>query len=257
MSSSLRITKRDKLILEHIASFRITTYEVLHGEFFEDKQLAAVKSTMRRLTGNEAGLVSVHKLPGQRKKYLRLTPKGGKLIGCEVTDKPFSLNTVMASYATLYFIAHEPMNIRRAKCGSDFLANFMDTMNYRLPRVDFYISQNSSNSADEPEISTGFVLCDFNSKIRRIVDRAVKHARNFIKREWFRDVMKGGRFEITILTGTEAKLKELELSLQQEVLRQLRKDVLAKGLNVNGVSPIKMKVVHIPGLADLRPFRRN
>ena len=109
------MTKRDKLILEHIANFRITTYEILHGQFFEDKKLAAVKSTMRRLTDNEAGLVTIHKIPGQRKKYLRLTPKGGRLIGVEANEKPFSLNTVMASYATLYFVCTEPENIRRAK----------------------------------------------------------------------------------------------------------------------------------------------
>jgi len=255
MNQPLRITKRDKLILEHIALFRVTTYEILHGEFFEDKKLAAVKSTMRRLTNREAGLVSLHKFPGQRQKFMRLTPKGGRAIGVETHDKPFSLNTLRASYAMLYFICHEPESIQRAKCEFDFLANFMDTANYRLPRIDFYISQDSTVSKDEPEVSTGFVLCDFNSKIRRIVDRAVKHSRNFIRRGWFQDVMKAGRFEITILTGTESKQQELEMSLQREVIRQLHRDISAKGLSANAIPPIKMKVAYVPGLANLRPLK--
>ena len=133
MNHPLRITKRDKLILEHIALFRVTTYEILHGEFFEDKKLAAVKSTMRRLTNREAGLVSLHKFPGQRQKFMRLTPKGGRAIGVETHDKPFSLNTLRASYAMLYFICHEPESIQRAKCEFDFLANFMDCLLYTSP----------------------------------------------------------------------------------------------------------------------------
>ena len=42
-----QVTKRDRLILRHIADFTMTTFDALHVLFYETQKKDAVKSTLR------------------------------------------------------------------------------------------------------------------------------------------------------------------------------------------------------------------
>jgi hypothetical protein len=47
----IKLSDRDRKILQHVKQYRITTFDVLHRLFFADKKPDAVVSTLRRLCG--------------------------------------------------------------------------------------------------------------------------------------------------------------------------------------------------------------
>jgi len=97
--STMNLKKRDKLILKHIYEYNITLVEIVHQLFFENLKIGAAESTLRRLR-EKHGLITREKLYGGRKKYFRLTPKGGEIIGKEVGGEEFKTRGLFARSAT-------------------------------------------------------------------------------------------------------------------------------------------------------------
>lgn len=257
METQLRVTKRDRLILEHIGRFNLTTSDILHGSFFENNKLDAVKSNLRRLGPKRHNLIAAGRFPNSRRRYYCLTKDGAALIGKPFSDKDFGWRKIADSYAWLYFICQQPEKVTRSKCHPRELTKFYSGDKFKLPRIDFYIAESRLKDAENPCVSLGFTFIDLDSKLRRIVDRCVNHLRNFIQRGWFADVMKAGRFELTVLTGTESKKRDIELVLDAKIRQKLRGDILKFGL----YSPIRPSMttaaVVIPGLNELTPPRRK
>ena len=255
MAKKLRLTTRDRLILEHIHQFNLSTPRILKGEYFEDKKMAAVDSTTRRL--RKHGLITSHQIDGSRRVYYRLTPEGGRTINQDVKPDVFGCFKFFRSYAMLHFICLRSPSVERVKCSPTMLSRLIVDNGMQFPRIDFYMAENKHQRDNSLTTSLGMAIADMRSKHRRLVQRCVKHSRNFIQRGWFVDVMKAGRFEITVLTGSESKKKDLELSVPRELRRQLRRDILKHGLESPIRFPIKFKVEVIPELDEIVPFRKK
>ena len=254
---TMKLKKRDLLILQHIYEFNITMIDIVHQLYFENLKIGAAESTLRRLR-EKHGLLSRGKLYGDTKKYFRLTPAGGEMIGKQVEDKEFGSGKVAASYANLHFLCVQPKGISRTKCDPKKNPNLFPCSINPPSRIDFYISENRLENADKPSVSLGAIFPDLNSRIQRINDRCVNQARRFIKLGWFAGAMKAGRFEMTVLTGTEAKKNAIEANLNRQLRMKLRADVLKHGLDSPVRFPIRTDVVVIPGLNTLIPqTKRN
>lgn len=253
---TMKLTKRDRLILQHIYEFNITMVDIVHQLYFENLKIGAAESTLRRLR-EKHGLLSRDQLYGDTKKYFRLTPAGGEMIGKQVEEKEFGGDKVAASYANLHFLCIQPKGIVRTKCDPKQHPKLFPSSINPPSRIDFYISENKLESPETPSVSLGAIFPDLNSKVRRINDRCVNQARKFIQRGWFAGAMKAGRFEMTVLTGTESKKKAIEANLNRQLRMKLRADVLKHGLSSPVRFPIRTDVVVIPGLNTLIPQTRK
>ena len=250
--STINLKKRDELILKHIYEYNITMIEIVHQLFFENLKIGAAESTLRRLR-EKHGLITREKLYGGRKKYFRLTPKGGGIIGKEVDGQEFKTGKVASSFANLHFLCIQSKGIVRTKCNPKHHPKLFPSATNPPARIDFYISENKLENPDSPSVSLGAIVPDLNSKTRRIIDRCVNHSRNFMERGWFAGAMKAGRFEITVLTGTYGKKKAIQANLNRELRRKLRSAVLRNGLDSPIRFPIRTDVIVIPGLNLLIP----
>ncbi len=257
MNSKLNfLTKRDRMILSHIAEFNLTTIDIVKPLFFENLERAAAVSTLRRLR-EKYGLVEADKFHGQRKKYFRLTRAGAKVIGKILDKEELGDEKAAASFARLQFLCINPQGIVRTLCKTSEHPDMFKSPNKKAPKVDFYIAENKLDNPDSPSIFLGAIIVDFNSHPKRIVSRCVKHSQNFIRRGLFAEIMKAGRFEITVLTGTKLKKDALDLILNRELRRLLRIDVLKHGLHAHDRFPVVAKTVVIPGINMLVPQARN
>lgn len=225
--------------------------------FFAGKKMAAVDSMQRRLDSRGAGYIYSRKIPNSRTLYFRLTEKGANYLGTKVDTQPICETRLFALMGRLCFIHRPPAGCDRSLCTNVTLGKFiackdLEEGKIRPPRVDFYIAQNSLGVGDKSEIVLGAILPDLNSNVRRVVDRLVRHSRNFIARDQFIPLMRAGRFEWTILTGHEAKRDELLLGANRMINRRLASQYFKKGLGFDDVPPIRVKVEVIPELANLR-----
>lgn len=255
MAKNIRLTARDRIILEHIHHFDLSTPNILKEEFFENRKMAAVDSTTRRL--REHGLISSHKVPGGRKVYYRLTPDGGSRIGVEVKEVGSSFYSLGRSYGLLHFICRRPPNVTRVKCSRIMFDRLLASRDQRFPRIDLYMAECKQLETEITTTCLGLAVVDLNSLNKRLVDRCVTHSRKFIQRGWFAEVMKAGRFEITVLTGDESKKNDLLLSVPIALRRKLQGDIIRNGLNSPDGFPIGFNVEVIPELDEVVPFRRK
>jgi hypothetical protein len=252
------LTPRDKLILSHIAVYEMSTFEAIHQLFFENRKVDAVKSTLRRLGEKKLDLLKSEPILGTRKVYYRLTPKGAKQIGLKnVRCGRLGDSKLPQCYAMLWFTRFDDPSANRTPCRPREFTELFSFGDYRLPKVDFYIAEEKQLGEKGPEILFGFTITDFNSDIRRIVGRAKKHLRGFLQRGWFDQLIAAQRFELAILTLSEEKKRSIDLMLNRELRRVLKRELLKFPANENGSFPIKTRVVVIPGLKDLIPGHRK
>lgn len=257
MKNKRNFTVRDRLYFEHLKMFEISTRKIMKSVFFAGKKIAAVDSMQRRLDSRGAGLIYSRKIPNSRTLYFRLTEKGANYLGVKVDTQPICETRLFSLMGRLYFINRPPVDCDRSLCTNVTLGKFikckdLEEGKIRPPRVDFYIAQNNSGDDGKSEIVLGAILPDLNSEVRRVVDRLVKHSRNFIARNQFTPLMRAGRFEWTILTGHEAKKDDLLLGANRMINRRLASQYFKNGLGFDDVPPIRVKVEVIPELANLR-----
>lgn len=206
MKKKIRLMPRDHLVFEHFEKFEVTTKKALWLAFFEGRKMMAVDSLIRRLDSRGVGYIHGVNLLKSRTTYFRLTKSGAKYLGIEINTKSIRIARLFTLMGKLYFINRPPKNKQRVLCDDNMLAKFIDCKDLREgkirpPRVDFYISQNKIEDPENSGLVLGATLPDLNAKVDRVVDRCVKHSENLIKRGWFVDVMRAGRFEWTVLTG--------------------------------------------------------
>ncbi len=258
MKRKYRLTKRDDLILRHIASHQMSTFEAIRHLFFENQRPDAAKSTLRRLGNKGMGLIASENITGTQKVYYRLTPKGGKLLNVPSDRcKRLGDSKLPQCYAMLWFTCFSEPSIERTICKPRDYPSVFSFGNQRIPKIDFYIANNKSEAATGSGISFGFAMTDFDSRPRRIVDRARVQLSRMLDRKWFDQLILAKRFELAVLTGTKEKQRTIEMVLRSELLRTLRGPLL----RVMGEScdrfPIKTHVAVIPGLNDLIPGQRK
>lgn len=258
MKKKHRLTKRDELILRHIATYQMSTFEAIRHLFFENKRPDAAKSTLRRLGKKAMGLIASEHITGTQKVYYRLTPNGGKILGVPSRRcKRLGDSKLPQCYAMLWFTCFSEPAIQRTICKPRDYPAVFSFGNQRIPKIDFYIANDKTEIATGSEISFGFAMTDFDSRFRRIVDRARVQLSRMLDRGWFDQLISAKRFELAVLTGTNEKKRTIEMVLRSELLRTLRSPLL----KVMGEScdrfPIKTHVVVIPGLNELIPGHRK
>lgn len=252
------LTPRDKLILSHIAVHEMSTFEAIHRLFFEDKKADAVKSTLRRLGEKKLNVLKSEPILGTRKVYYRLTPKGAKQLGLEnYRCGRLGDSKLPQCYAMLWFTRFDDPSVNRTPCRPREFTELFSFGDYRLPKVDFYIAEEPPIGEGDPQILFGFTITDFNSDHRRIVGRAKKHLRGFLKRGWFDQLIAARRFELAVLTVSDEKKRAIDLTLKRELHRVLNRELLKFPVDEKGSFPIRTRVVVIPGLKELIPGQQK
>ena len=224
--------------------------------------MMAVDSMLRRLDERGIGYLYGRKVPGTQTLYFRLTEKGAADLGYRFDPKAPSITEIFKQFSTLHFIHCGPKSQFRKRFDKATLNKFIDceelrTGKFRPPRVDFYIARNKIDDAEDSSLVLGGVLPDLNTKVERVVQRCVKHSQNLIKRGWFVDVMRSGRFEWSILTGHKQKQAELENTVTRALQQRMGMLYFKHRLNARKLPPIQIKVEVIPELATIRLRKRK
>lgn len=262
MKKNINLTSRDRLVLEHLKNFEISTKRVLREKFFDGKKMAAVVSMQRRLDGRGVGYIYGTKIPGLRTLYFRLTRRGANYLGVKTNTQPMKDTKLFGLIGRLYFFHRVPAGIQRSICTDSMLLKFinnedLESGKIRPPRVDFYIAQNKIEDDKNSGLALGVLLPDLNSTVRRVSDRILSHSENFIERRWFIDVMKAGRFEWTVLTGHRPKVEELQMAVTRKLRRRLAALYFKHSLDLSEMPPIRVKVEVIPELANIRLLKKK
>lgn len=247
-----KLTKRDGLILEHIAEFGMSTFDILHRKFFLGKKPDAVKSTLRRLGKKNHKLIASESLDGQR-VYYRLTPKAGKLLAVNKSICcRYGPAATARRYALLWF-SEGQIETRRRICRPRDFPQFFNIGDNRLPKVDFYLSDFFDKSVGESRFNFGLAIIDFNSHHRRVVDRAKRHLRRFLRLGWFNELIRARSFEISVLTVTQNKKRAINCALKRELLSSFRSELGKICDPLLEPFPIGWQVEVVPGLIDVIP----
>lgn len=255
--SRRRLTKRDRLILTHLALYGLGTTESLHQLFFAGKKLDAVKSTLRRLGSAGAKLLVKEVINGSRRVYYRLTPKGATAIGHRGDCKRLGDSRLPRSYALMYFTCLHADGAHRHYCHPRQHPDLFPLGGERLPKIDFYMAERTVNETGKRTVSLGFTITDTSVNWRRIVERSVKHTRRLVSKRWFEPIMRSGNFELTVLTVSPPRRRAIELVLDGELRRLLRPDFMRLKIEQAPRFPIQTQVVCVPGLDDLIPTPKN
>lgn len=246
------LTKRDYLILRHIGLHKMTTFAAIHSLFFENKKDDAVKSTLRRLGKNEADLLVSERIPGSKFVYYRLTKKGAHIVSVRYSDElgPSKLPT---NYSMLWLTNLCKDGVTRALCKPREHAELFKLESNRLPKVDFYIAEYHGTEADPGKVRLGVAITDLRSRPERIVQRAVKHLRRFVRHGWFDQLILQDCFELIVLTGTFEKHRAIELKMKSLFAKQLRGDFSRLNPSPKAELPFTWDIRVVPHLFDFVP----
>lgn len=241
MTATLQPTNRDLEILRHVGQFRRTTFLILHRRYYPGQKKDALKSTLRRLCGRKSKyrLLETERWNARCLVY-RLTPAGARLIGAsEELARPLGRQARVSRLAELlFFNGQEGRKVRLIT--NEQLRQFLQLNAERLPRRGFYLEETADGEL------LGYLLVDHGGDARRIVRKAATVLTRFLKKGWFNEFLRAGRFVITILTQTAHKQQRLVRLLQQRMQQDLAG--LLAPLGKTG-SPFRVEVV--PGLLNL------
>ena len=196
-----RLLDRDYEILEHLMTYRFTTREVLHRQFFADSELNAVSKVTTRLTKSEH--LTRHEPLGNLVCF-SLGKRGAKLFGAPArcAEKP-GTQTLYTQLGILgYCFGEKPQRTRLR------VATLLEKHPALLKKgVD--PSQYVVDASKTPSLLS-YVRIDGggqNDHVLRKIDADIKCR---LEIPLFASLMQSGRFQIACVTFTEEKQKELE-----------------------------------------------
>lgn len=224
-----RLLDRDYEILEHLMTYRFTTREVLHRQFFADSELNAVSKVTTRLTKSEH--LTRHEPVGNL-VYFSLGKRGAKLFGaparCAEKPGPQTLYTQLGILG--YCFGEKPQRTRLR------VATLLEKHPALLKKgVDS--SQYVVDASTTPSLLS-YVRIDGggqNDHVLRKIDADIKCR---LEIPLCASLMQSGRFQIACVTFTEEKQKELERKIPAQNF------------------PCAVTVEVVPILSDLLPVLR-
>lgn len=224
-----RLLDRDYEILEHLMTYRITTREVLHRQFFADAELNAVSKVTTRLAKSEH--LTRHEILGNL-VFFTLGKRGAKLFGAPArcVEKP-GIQTLYTQWGILgYCFGEKPQRTRLR------VATLLEKHPALLKKgVD--PSQYVVDASTTPSLLS-YVRIDGggqNDHVLRKIDADIKCR---LEIPLFASLMQSGRFQIACVTFTEEKQKELERRIPAQNF------------------PCAVTVEVVPILSDLLPVLR-
>lgn len=248
-AAGVTLSERDLKLLAHVGKFCISTFEVLHFTFFKGKHRDAVKSTLRRLCGKGPTYRYLRPVPlyGSRVAY-QLTWRGANTIGISPSiARPLGIQSRVQRLAVLNFIHDLKSPFKRRLFSNAKLREFFPMSGHRLPRQRFYIEERPEGDF------LGFIVIDHGGYDRRIVRKAVKFLKRFVKRGWFDDYMRSGQFLLTILTLNEFKGRSIAYGLKKLLKLVLGKQLVALHKPFPGGWPLPVEIVVVPGVINVLP----
>jgi len=205
--NTTRLLDRDYEILEHLMTYRVTTREVLHRQFFSDSDVNAVSKVTTRLLEN--GHLARHEFLANS-VYFTLGPRGAKIFGaparCTRSLGPQSLYT---QFGILGYCFSEKPDRSRLRV-STLLEKHPGLLKKGVEPSQYVID--SSNSP--PLLS--FVRVDGggpNDHVLRKIDADISCR---LAIPLCASLMQNARFQIACVTFTEEKQKELERKIPDQ-----------------------------------------
>ena len=243
----LRLGKRDRRVLQHLADHQHAWPEVLHRVHFKKLQLSAAKSTIKRLKNCQPPLIRALPLYDKR-VYYQLTFAGTRAIGASHRlAETLGRTTIIRQYALQSFLYLDTGEQRRLLT-KEQLATVFDPTEKRLPRAPFYLA--STSSKDQ---RSGLVVIDYGSEPRRCGHRIVKRAVQLVAAPSILALAAAGRFEIRVLTMTATKRRALyeRLNVSRRSGGKLQLTTATSRVE------IRLLIHVIPGLLELIPESRD
>jgi len=243
----LRLGKRDRCVLKHLADYRHSWPEVLHAAHYSQLQPAATTSTLRRLFNCEPPLVRAHPLY-DRRVYYQLTYAGTRAIGASHRKaEALGRMTILRQFALQSFLFLSE-GVKRRLLSKQQLAKVFDLQGKRPPQSSFYLASSSTK-----ENRFGVVLVDYGSDARRCGQRVVKRALQLMASPQVRGMAAAQLLEISFLTMTSAKRQALYQRLQVSK----RTGGMMHLSTEAGLMKVRLKIHVIPGLLKLVPDSRE
>lgn len=246
-SKRLRLGKRDRRLLAHLAAYRMSWFEVIHIVFFAGLKPDAVKSTLRRLKNAKPALIRANPLYGQR-VYYQLTFAGARAIDTSHRKaEALGRSTILRQYAIQSFLFLSKQE-RRRLLSREQLTTVFDATDQRLPRANFYLASTGANDK-----RFGYAVVDYGSDPRRCANRVVKRILQLVAAKKISKMAEAGVFEISVLTLSSAKRTTLYTRLK------VSKRTGGMISVTTGTKRIKIRLlIHVvPGLLELIPDSRQ
>ena len=203
----MRLTERDRAVLEHVARYRLTTAETLQGLFFSDASTDdAVKSLLRRL--RRGGYLESAPLYGRR-HYYHLTRRAALLFGLSpAVGTPAGIQAVRQRYGVLAFCCQGARR-RQRFTREEFRAHFPDLARELSPG-DYAIDTDPSGQDRMVNIRV-----DFGRETRSLVRKCFNLAAHFLSCRSVYAFADEDRFGLALVTADHHKRKVLSSALEE------------------------------------------
>lgn len=205
--TNVQIQARDRLILDHVARYRITTPEAVHLRIFEGKDIETAKSALKRLNH---GYLRSRPLWGRRRYYQLSSVSATTLGEPDEATRPFGTTALPTRYAVLAFCCLHPGKERTRLRPAEFEQMFPDLADLRFN--DTYIDTHGKR----PEL--GRVIVDLGGDYLRFLRKVHEYARRDMAHTGFRQMARAGAFVLTLVTAEETKREALVDALERRPL---------------------------------------
>lgn len=203
---TMRLSARDRKILDHVARYRITVSEILHALFFPDQLPNAVTKVTSRLCQHDY----LRRFPLYHPRtYFTLGPKSAQLLGQSphrtLPLGPQSLPTEFATlaYSTLGRISHQRLTAKE-------LAERWSWMNDRqLLELPHCLDDSAEIAVLE------LIRVDLGGKPDHVARKCVSDIHQRRRFRPFGHMLKQAEFRLVVVTGTTEKAAAIRDALDQ------------------------------------------
>lgn len=217
-----RLMDRDRLIVEHVARYRMTIREIVHAHFMPETDINAVTKVLARLTG--ARLLARHTLHDSR-GYWTLGLLGARQRGLhEKRAYAVGYNAVIEHYGILAFCCAG--NTRRELLTrEEFEERFPGHSHPSIQRPAYYIDEHDGIRR------LGMIVVDRNGDPIRLIRKCMGEMRRRVSIPAFLARFRQQDFVCAIVTGDPERKQVLERLLAKEQTRSvLFRVVVRQGL---------------------------
>jgi hypothetical protein len=221
--STLKLSPRDRAILNHVARYRLSTPEVIHRLYFGDLATNAVTKVTLRL--RRAGYLVAHELYHKHIYFLpgpmvdRGNPKAGE---------PFGTQKLILTYGTLAFCCTGE-TVQRLLTPAEFEeVRGMLSLSPALPYHNFFLDKTEGHTR------INWIRIDYGAEQRRLLRLVWTKLDAWMGYDGFPALIKAGRFAVTLVTTGEPKRRSLQASYDR-----------------NPIEGVPLRVAVVPELLDL------
>ncbi len=205
--SPVQLQPRDRLLLEHVARYRLTTVEVVHKLFFAGKDVETAKSVLKRMN---AGYLRSQPLFGRR-RYYQLSSVSASMLGePDEATRPFGPSALPTRFGVVSFCCLGPGPERVRLRQLEFEEAFPELADLRFN--DTYLER----AGTTPKL--GRILLDLGGDHLRFLRKVHEYARRDMAHRHFRQMVEAGAFVLTLITAEETKRAAIVEALSRRPL---------------------------------------